>query len=279
MMQESLKGTDMNPKPLPEFDPPPVNEVVFGMLTQPVAGLAIPHFGRFWERVKDTYPKCQEAPPILPLVETFGDQAATMNLELSDVPLPRVWLVSESENYLIQLQRDRFHCNWRRVRPDDTYPRYPAVRDRFEAALDSFRMFLTEFDLPVAKPLQFELSYINHIPINAEFPLADEIKRILRDYAWESEGRFLGEADQFSSSLAFLMPESLGRLHTVARLGQHRETRERILSLELVARGLPASFETSEMWSWFDLAHEWIVRGFCDLTEEAIQRDEWRRVR
>jgi uncharacterized protein (TIGR04255 family) len=108
MMQESLKGTDMNPEPLPEFDVPPVDEVVFGMLTQPVAGLAIPHFGRFWESVKDTYPKCQEAPPILPLVETFGDQAATMNLELSDVPLPRVWLVSESENYLIQLSATGF---------------------------------------------------------------------------------------------------------------------------------------------------------------------------
>ena len=32
------------------------------------------------------------------------------------------------------------------------------------------------------------------------------------------------------------------------------------------------------MWNWFDLAHEWIVRGFADLTTEKIQQNIWRRL-
>jgi uncharacterized protein (TIGR04255 family) len=278
-MQEPSRHVPMSSEPLPEFEAPPVNEVVFGLLTQPINGFSVAHFGRFWDRVKDEYPNCQEAPPILPLVETFGDRAATVNVDFSDVPIPRVWLLSEAGDNLIQLQRDRFHHNWRRVNPDDVYPRYSGVRERFEDALSAFYSFLSDFEIPIPTPLQYELSYINHISISSDSSLADQIKRVLRDYSWESEGRFLGEADQFSRALAFLMPEGVGRLHTVARLGQHRETGERILSLELVARGLPISTETSEMWTWFNLAHKWIVRGFADLTEEAIQRDVWRRIR
>jgi len=29
----------------------------------------------------------------------------------------------------------------------------------------------------------------------------------------------------------------------------------------------------------FDLAREWIVRGFVDLTDETVQLDVWERVR
>jgi uncharacterized protein (TIGR04255 family) len=277
-MQEELRD-EPTPRLLPEFETPPVNEVVFGLLTRPVAGFAIPHIGRFWEQVKHDYPSSEEAPPLLPLIETFGDTPATMNVELTDVPLPRVWLVSESGNYLIQLQRDRFHYNWRRVNPQDTYPRYPAVRERFENALTRFMSFLDSSQIEPPTPLQYELTYINHIPISSEDTLGNELRRILRDFTWESVDRFLSEADQFNSSFSFRMPNDVGRLHTVCRLGQHRKTGERVLSLELVARGMPSSKKLPDMWSWFDVAHEWIVRGFTDLTEERIQQEEWRRTR
>jgi hypothetical protein len=31
------------------------------------------------------------------------------------------------------------------------------------------------------------------------------------------------------------------------------------------------------MWTWFDLAREWIVRGFTDLTGEEVQKQIWRK--
>jgi len=33
------------------------------------------------------------------------------------------------------------------------------------------------------------------------------------------------------------------------------------------------------MRNWFDLAHEWIVRGFTDLTEKEMQETIWKRER
>jgi uncharacterized protein (TIGR04255 family) len=257
-MQNGLSDAGMTTESLPEFEKPPVNEVVFGMLTQPIRGFSLAHFGRFWERVSDSYPRCEEAPPLLPLIETFGDRPATINVEIAEVPIPRVWLISTAGNEVIQLQRDRFHSNWRRVKPEDVYPRYSVVRETFVRTLSSFHDFLRQFGMDLPMPVQYELSYINHISISNKAALGEELRRILRDFSWESDARFLTEADQFTSSLAFLMPGGHGRLHVVTRLGQHRETSERVLSLELVARGLPAALDLDEMWRWFDLAHEWI---------------------
>jgi uncharacterized protein (TIGR04255 family) len=39
-----------------------------------------------------------------------------------------------------------------------------------------------------------------------------------------------------------------------------------ILSLTLTARGAPAGTSTDEIMAWFDLAHQWIVKGFDELT-------------
>jgi len=38
------------------------------------------------------------------------------------------------------------------------------------------------------------------------------------------------------------------------------------LLLELKATGPSSSTDKKAMLDWFDLAHEWIVRGFTDLT-------------
>ena len=39
-----------------------------------------------------------------------------------------------------------------------------------------------------------------------------------------------------------------------------------VLLLELKATGPSSSTDKKAMLDWFDLAHEWIVRGFTDLT-------------
>ena len=44
------------------------------------------------------------------------------------------------------------------------------------------------------------------------------------------------------------------------------------------ARGQTVDKGKKQMWNWFDLAHEWIVRGFADLTTEKIQQNIWRRL-
>src|SRR6266487_1523712 len=188
-------------EPLPEYEAPPVNEVAFGILTEPTAGLTVAHFGRFWERMANRFPRAEEAPPLLPLVETLESAGGTVNLELGDVlPLPRLWLISQDGRTLIQLQRDRFLFNWRKVDDTDSYPRFEAIEEGFRRALQDFTAFLKDSHLPGIQPVQYELTYINNIGLPGANSVVHQVKQILRDYVWEGSHRFLGEADQFNSA-------------------------------------------------------------------------------
>ena len=106
------------PKELPEFEKPPVIEVVCGVLFKPLESMLAPHLGVLWDRFKAQYRTCQEVAPLAPIVERF-DESPGVELAISDKPpLPRIWFIHESETGIIQVQRDRFLHNWKKVRPE-----------------------------------------------------------------------------------------------------------------------------------------------------------------
>src|SRR2546422_10783360 len=115
---------------LPDYDNPPVNEVVCGIQFKMLEDLRIPHFGLFWERCNTEYPTCQEVAPLLPVIERLGDEDVEIQPP-TELPLPRVWFLNAEDTGIIQLQRDRFLHNWKKGKPTDAYPRYPVVIDLF----------------------------------------------------------------------------------------------------------------------------------------------------
>ena len=56
-------------QPFPDFEKPPVVEVVCGVLFKNIDKLLVPHFGQLWERFKPEYNDCQEVAPIAPVIE------------------------------------------------------------------------------------------------------------------------------------------------------------------------------------------------------------------
>jgi hypothetical protein len=50
-----------------------------------------------------------------------------------------------------------------------------------------------------------------------------------------------------------------------------------ILVLELAAAGPPSDQTEGGLESWFEVAHEWIVKGFEDITDKEVQRSVWGR--
>ena len=46
-----------------------------------------------------------------------------------------------------------------------------------------------------------------------------------------------------------------------------REDGHPVLLFELTVRGIGNYTTLDEMWNWFALAHEWVVRGFTDLID------------
>ena len=51
--------------------------------------------------------------------------------------------------------------------------------------------------------------------------------------------------------------------------------KRRVLRLEITARGIGNYSSRANMQGWFELAHEWIVRGFADYTGTQIQQRVW----
>ena len=127
---------------LPDYETPPVIEVVCGILFKSIKALLAPHFGLLWEKYKSDYSICREVIPLTPMIENF-DERHPIDLQITDVPpLPRIWFVHKNDNGIVQIQRDRFLHNWKKAKPEDEYPRYPKVIELFKDRFSKFQLFL-----------------------------------------------------------------------------------------------------------------------------------------
>jgi uncharacterized protein (TIGR04255 family) len=264
-------------KDLPDYERPPVIEVVCGILFKSIDTMLAPHFGLLWEKYKPEYPICREVPPLTPVIERFGEQPQ-IDLQLANVPpLPRTWFVHKNDNGIIQVQRDRFLHNWKKVRPEDEYPRYPQVIKLFKDRLAQFESFLIENDLGVIAPKQYEMTYVNHIPQGDAWTTLNEIRNVFPDFSLRAIHRFLPEPEGINWRTSYVLPDGEGRLHVTIRHAKLRDSGLPMLLLDLTVRGIGRDTSPQGMVGWFDLAREWIVRGFADLTGDEVQTNIWRR--
>lgn len=262
---------------LPDYGEPPVIEVVCGISFKSLERLLTPYLGLLWEKFKPSYPNCQEVAPLLLQVEGFGPTAQEPQL-LEVPPLPRIWFIDEKGNKLIQVQRDRFLHNWKKVEPTDEYPRYPTVSKIFRERLAEFQAFLTENNLGTIEPVQYELTYINHIPKGEGWETLRDIGKLFPDFSWDfHRKRFVPEPEAINWRTAFELPEQSGRLHVSIRSANRLTDSRPLLLLELTARGIEKDRSLDAMGFWFDTARTWIVKSFADMTNDQLQRDFWRR--
>ena len=268
---------------LPDFKKPPVIEVVCGIAFEPLKDLLAPHMGLLWSRFVRDYPKCEEQQPLDVAIESFDKPPAKSSIQRAEFstvpPMQRIWFASDDDTRLIQVQRDRFLHNWRKTQEHDEYPRYSQVIAMFKDALAQFEAFLSDGNLGVVKALQYELTYVNHIPQGEGWDSLGDIGRLLPDCSWRRDSkRFLPEPERGNLRTSFVLPDNVGRLHVTAqnavRLSDHRE----VIRLDLTARGIGPDKGREAMYDWFDVAHEWIVCGFADLTGAGVQEELWERI-
>jgi uncharacterized protein (TIGR04255 family) len=263
---------------LPDYDNPPVSEVVFGIQFNKLENLKAPHTGILWEKLgRKEYPECKEMPPLAHTIESFDEIAPQLPSvtieEFNHPPLPRLFFISEIKNHLIQVQEDRLLQNWRKLQAEDEYPRYVKLFPKFIGSWQLFNSFADELNLGPIQPNQYELTYVNHIPRGRGWRNLSEIHNVFRDLQSEPDRRFLPEPENISWRKTYRLPNDSGRLHVSLRLAISRESKDQVMILDLTARG----FATKKMDAWFDMAHEWIVKGFTDLTSKSIQESVWKR--
>ena len=257
---------------LPEYDNPPINEVGLGCRFVPIAALTLPLVGAFWASIRKDFPHTEHAIPV-------GDATGNVVLdEKTNLPWPRIWLLSENRDKLIQIQRDRFVLNWRRKVDGGEYPRYPHLIQEFTSNLDRFVKFLEDdcekSDIAVES---CEATYVNHIVLDG--PLEDMgmlPAQIFNGNSWLLPSD-LGTPTGFNWINVYQLADGLGQLTIRAAPARMVEDRKPVLVLELNVQGNPSESGPDAMKQWFGRAHDVIVRGFSSITSPDIQRSLWGR--
>ena len=271
LADQGQTSTQATAQSLPEFENPPINEVVCGVQFERSNKWQTSHFGIFWERVQHDYPNFSDQPPLLVLPDPMKPPAPEVGIAIRDeaFPLRRVWLIDQTGRFLMQLDPPRFLHNWRKVEDTDPYPHFQAAYSRFTNSLELFRSFAQDFTLGEIRPNQYELSYINHIFADelGEFPQA--VNKFVKFYTWQSA--FLAEPTAAEIRLKIPMQRNRGNLSVSVKHGIRNSDQKEVLILDLAARG-SADPSGSDMTEWFELAHETIVRGFAEITTAEAHR-------
>lgn len=264
---------------IPDFETPPVVELVLGAQFSPLTKLTAGHFGLFWRELGDEWVTPGDGALIDDQFELFDrprwDRSGVAELRFGPMPLPgRFTVEHRDQDRLIQVQATRFHYNWRRRK--GFYPSYRKLVSDFEAMFGRFVSFAGAHGLGDVSVNQWELTYIDEfrqgdywqtpadwshfLPgLFGSPPAADGLALEHRAAEWSYE----------------LVPRS-GRLHVVAQPGRSIDGQQPVMRLEMTARGPVGRGGAETLRGGLDRGHDVAVGTFLRVTSEDAQR-RWGR--
>lgn len=264
----------IRPADLPDYERPPVNEVVIG-LSFGQFKLSQAHIGLFWSRIRDRYPDLREVPPLQSVIERFDNEATGASIEMVDLPpTRRSWFIGTEPQWLLQVQDDRVLHNWRRVTDTDRYPHFEACLERFQSAWSALQTMIAKEKLGEPDVVQLEVSYINHIAVGEGWNDLADVGLVLPDLQWRPTPRWLPTAETFAWQTTFRLPLERARLHIKVQHALRNRDRKPVLVCELTVRGMPAQLTMQE---WMLGARAACVNAFADVIASDLQKSVWGR--
>jgi uncharacterized protein (TIGR04255 family) len=271
------------PEGLPDFEDPPIDEVVIGLHFVPVPETPGALIGGYRERIKEGYPGVQYQPglpPVLPGGTSMLQQATGVQFPLGVAPdsSGRVWLISKDESLLIQIQNDRFIHNWRHRGAE--YPRFESLQETFWSLYKDFRSDATAMGLQL-NLRQLEVTYVNWVLDNDMSPATyfapSAVGNVDLVYATSDYepmvwiGNYVITEDDVPLGRLTVQCQG-GGLRVVGATAQ----RGSLLNLQFVA-ALEPGISDERVASLIALARKLIVQGFTNLTTSAAH-ERWRRI-
>ena len=273
------------PAELPDFTAPPVTEVAVGVQFNSLDAFLAPHLGGVWDLFRDEFGAVEEHFPLPPTFETFGQNpqlVPPVSFQfLASAGLPRTFFVNRDRTRLIQVQRDRFVHNWRKVVSDDDYPRFEGIRDTFRNGLKKFADYLGHAGIGSIEPTQCEVSYINQVVVPDGTPSFEVSDRIFGGLISRSVLPGLGRPEDGRFHLRYVIrgseAEPLGRL-VISCEPAWRADGCQIIQFVLTARGAPTTPDLDAVIEFITRGRESIVHGFKALTSDQMH-DQWGLIR
>jgi uncharacterized protein (TIGR04255 family) len=256
---------------LPKCDRPPLDEMAMGVQFDPLPKFHAVHLGLFWSHLREEYPHAEDQWPLSPATEPLdikpSPAPAVTAVTVTVPPLPRCWFLTNDKTQLIQVQRDRFLRNWRQLQGDERYPRYGHLAQEFKRTWERFQEFIAEQELGPVNVNQCELHYINNIERAAGWSELGELDGIFPLLSNRKPGGFLPAPETLAWQARYKLPDGRGRLHVEMNPIFRARDMQLVLALNMTARGAPAAGSIEKITAWFDLAHEWAVKAFAELTD------------
>ncbi len=256
---------------LPRYKNPPINEVVVGLSFSPLVKMKVAHIGLFWNTIKSEFPKCQQAPILGADLQNIDEIIEPE----TGAPIPRTWFINNTDDHLIQLQKNRFLFNWRKR--EQTYPHFEEISKRFFLYLKEFEEFSEGNDIGTIEYKNYELTYINNILMIEQWDKINAVRNLFPDISWNNEEKhYLRNPETINWQSVFTLQDGKIKLITKIQSGFRRIDNHPLYIFEITARSNEngASIKKEE---WYELAHESIVLAFEDLTAENIQKNVWKK--
>jgi uncharacterized protein (TIGR04255 family) len=264
---------------LVDFDAPPVSEVVLSVqFVAPVVDISV--LALFTTAVREQAPEITHQPVLPRMEETFDRPMLMPPFQIVEqiAGLPRTWF-SGPDGYLIQLQRDRLTLNWRRQGADQDYPGYIEIRRRFDGHVDQLCSAVAATagreQLP---PIDMcEVAYINPVEVPGpprEF-MHPDLAAVINRIRTAPRRAYLGEPEDAQYQARWRIMHSrgsvqtpIGRLYLAATPHVAGDARSPLYLINLTAHVRP---QEEPGFDALNLAHEYVVLGFKDLTTAKMQ--------
>lgn len=273
------------PADLPDYERPPLVEVVLGVQFAELQGYRTVHTGLLWaDKFREAYPRFVEQPPLNPTFEVFGPRTTAPQFELKPMPgplVPRLWFMNNQETELVQIQANRFVRNWRKVGEGEKYPRYERLRERFFSELEEIDAFFRNQDIGAIHPNQCEITYVNRLELEGH-DLRTRPGAALELFSRQGlrpsrHGGSSPEPEDCNLSARYVLKDANGEPHGRLLIALQPWSNEPVLRLDLTVRGAPATADFDAVGDFLDKGRSAIVHCFTAITTEQMHK-KWGRV-
>ena len=252
---------------LPDYETPPLSEVVLGVQFEHPRGYQQIYAKDVWELFINDFPGVKEVDALPPSFETFGlPSAKIQKIELlAGATHDRFWFLSKDETELLQFQQDRLLHNWRKAQDgSNPYPRFENILPKFESELLKLKEYYsTKFSAKELEINQCELTYVNLITLPEPNQLLDKWIRIVNSTALKFDNISITTQKKLMRNDG----EPYGRLICSCNNGFDQNMNS-VIDLRLTVRGAPAKANIEEALRFLKDGRNAIVRCFDEITTD-----------
>jgi uncharacterized protein (TIGR04255 family) len=249
------------------FRKPPLVEVSFAIRFKPPAEFSSAHIGRFWAQIAKDFSLAVDKPPIM--------ESGQITL-VPDGLAPRVWLVHNDQALLLQIQRDRFYVNWRRLgAANENYPSFKKLQPLFSKYLGEWIGFTDTSGLGQLEIQHCELSYMNFIVPDASWSGLNDLGKV---FVCLGASQDIG-ATHYSTGWNGIYDFGTNRVSAILQtLRNVSDPSQKKIQFEVKAEPLAPLKVADDPVAWLTSANEDIVNAFLSLTTTWAQKELWERV-